>query len=111
MTCSKCSGRRRSADLHRMTNTSSTDASERLLRSRDRWRLLAIGLACTAAGFAAGGMQGAPRRAPLVAAVVDTSRPSGRWNSTLLGLDETGKVYALNTTKPQSVWEVFTYSP
>lgn len=37
--------------------------------------------------------------------------PSGRWNSTLLAVDEDGIVYALNTAGPKPVWQRFTYSP
>jgi len=37
--------------------------------------------------------------------------PSGRWNSTLLAVDEDGIVYALNTSGPKPAWQRFTYSP
>ena len=37
--------------------------------------------------------------------------PSGRWNSTLLAVDEDGIVYALNTAGPKPMWQRFTYSP
>lgn len=97
-----------------MPTTTSTDHTVRLLeleRSRNRWRSLAIGVAALAAGFALGGMGQAASRAKLAAIVLDPSRSSGRWSSTLISVDETGKVFYLNTSKPQSAWEPFQFSP
>jgi hypothetical protein len=37
--------------------------------------------------------------------------PSGRWNSTLLAVDEDGVVYALNTAGNRPTWQRFQYSP
>lgn len=87
------------------------DSLRALERSRARWRLLAVALCgCGVGAVAAGAGQAASRR-PLQAIALDDSRGSGRWNSTLLAVDDSGKVYFLNTTKPQSAWEPFQYSP
>lgn len=101
-----------------MQDTRSTDSTvdlaERLLdseRARSRWRILAIASAACLLGVLVGGAGQAASRRPLQAVVLDPSRSSGRWNATLLGVDETGKVYYLNTTKPQTAWEPFQYSP
>lgn len=82
-----------------------------LARSRDRWRMLAIGAIALAAGFVLGGMGQAASRAKLAAIVLDPSRSSGRWSSSLISVDETGKVFYLNTARPQPAWEPFQYSP
>ena len=89
----------------------SKTALQDLHRSRDRWRLIAVALLCTGGGVIAGGMQSAPKRQPLQAIALDPSRSSGRWSATLLAVDQTGKVYSLDTTKPKAEWEVFVYSP
>jgi hypothetical protein len=89
----------------------SDSAVSNMQRSRDRWRLLTVALVCMGCGVFIGGMQSAPKRQPLQAIALDDSRSSGRWNSTLLAVDPTGKVYALDTTKPKAEWEVFMYSP
>ena len=78
--------------------------------SASRWRLIAVGTIACAGGIVLGGMQQVSTR-KLQAIVLDPSRSSGRWNSTLLAVDESGKVYSLNTSKPQTVWEAFMYSP
>lgn len=93
---------------------STVDLAARLLdaeRARSRWRVLAIASAACLAGVLVGGAGQATSRRPLQAVVLDSSRSSGRWNATLLGVDDTGKVYYLNTTKPQTAWEPFQYSP
>lgn len=51
-----------------------------------------------------------PRGKP-VSIVLDPTRSSGRWNSTLLAIDSDGIVYALDTSRPQSVWRRFQFSP
>lgn len=46
-----------------------------------------------------------------VSIVLDPSRGSGRWSSTLMAVDGDGIIYALDTTRPQSVWRRFEFSP
>lgn len=46
-----------------------------------------------------------------VSIVLDPSRGSGRWNSTLLAVDSDGVVYSLDTSRPESVWRRFQFSP
>jgi hypothetical protein len=97
-----------------MHSTHLTETSARLSQleqSRNRWRTAAIGIAALAAGLALGGMGQAASRAKLAAIVLDPSRSSGRWSSTLISVDETGKVFFLDTSKPQSAWQPFQFSP
>lgn len=54
--------------------------------------------------------QGAHSGSRMVGIALDLN-PSGRWNSTLLAVDEDGIVYALNTAGPKPVWQRFTFSP
>ena len=81
----------------------------RLERSRSRWRLIAIGSACTLIGMALGGMQGS--RPPLQAIALEPNENSGLWSDTLYGVDATGVVYRLNTQSQPGRWEKFKYSP
>lgn len=46
-----------------------------------------------------------------VSIVLDPSRSSGRWSSTLLAVDADGIVYSLDTSRPQPVWGRFQFSP
>lgn len=46
-----------------------------------------------------------------VSIVLDPSRGSGRWNSTLLAVDTDGQVYMLDTTRQQTFWRRFEFSP
>ncbi|MEY4820380.1 MAG: hypothetical protein RLY72_32, partial [Planctomycetota bacterium] len=39
------------------------------------------------------------------------SQSSGRSSSTLIAVDETGKLFALDTSKPKSTWEPYKFSP
>ncbi len=55
--------------------------------------------------------QGAARGGSRMVGIALDLNPSGRWNSTLLAVDEDGIVYALNTAGPKPMWQRFTYSP
>ena len=55
--------------------------------------------------------QGAARGGSRMVGIALDLNPSGRWNSTLLAVDEDGVVYALNTAGPKPMWQRFTYSP
>ncbi len=55
--------------------------------------------------------QGAARGGSRMVGIALDLNPSGRWNSTLLAVDEDGIVYALNTAGPKPVWQRFTFSP
>lgn len=97
-----------------LSTDSAVDLAARLRdaeRARTRWRTLAIASVACIAGVVIGGAGQAASRRPLQAVVLDSSRSSGRWSATLLGVDDSGKVYYLNTTKPQTAWEPFQYSP
>ncbi|MCH2141301.1 MAG: hypothetical protein MK100_09780 [Phycisphaerales bacterium] len=47
----------------------------------------------------------------MIGIAIDDSRSSGRWNKTLLAVDSSGKVYALDTKAPKVKWAPFIYSP
>jgi len=46
-----------------------------------------------------------------VSIVLDPSRGSGRWSSSLLAVDDDGNVFVLDTTRPQTFWRRFEFSP
>lgn len=46
-----------------------------------------------------------------VSVVLDPSRGSGRWSSSLLAVDADGQVFVLDTTRPQTFWRRFEFSP
>lgn len=103
----------------------SASTAARLARLERTNRLLltalvgAVGIGAGAAMMAA--RQGAPSDAPAaqaagstckpVSIVLDPSRGSGRWSSTLLAVDAEGVVYSLDTSRPQAVWRRFQFSP
>lgn len=113
----------------------SLDLDRRLARLERSNRLLslalvgAIGVVAGAAMMAAsqsgagasqggGARQGGNAAAPQdrsnckpVSIVLDPSRGSGRWNSTLLAVDTDGQVYMLDTTRQQTFWRRFEFSP
>lgn len=61
---------------------------------------------------AGGGQAAAPESQPrLVNVVLDPTRGSGRWNSTLLALDSQGRIWSLDTSRPVSRWIPFQFSP
>lgn len=55
--------------------------------------------------------QAAARSGSRMVGIALDLNPSGRWNSTLLAVDEDGVVYALNTAGPKPMWQRFTFSP
>ncbi len=71
----------------------------------------AAGAAPQAAAPQAAQAQGAARGGSRMVGIALDLNPSGRWNSTLLAVDEDGIVYALNTAGPKPMWQRFTYSP
>ena len=83
-----------------------------LERSRSRWRMLAIGLLGTAAGAVLAGAV-MPTAAPtdVAAVVLEPTKSSGRWNSTLLAVMENGDIMYLDTSRPQTKWVPYEYSP
>lgn len=59
-----------------------------------------------------GGQAAAPDAQPrLVNVVLDPTRGSGRWNSTLLALDSQGRIWSLDTSRPVARWVPFQFSP
>lgn len=113
-------------DVTTMTSpTTSPEIERRIGRLERTNRILMLALT-GAIGIGAGAaMVGAQRAASpppppvqkqvasnkLVSIVLDPSRSSGRWNSTLLAVDSEGVVYSLDTSRPQSVWGRFQFSP
>lgn len=94
----------------------------RLERTNRLLSIALVGLLGAGAGAAMmAARQGAPADAPVapagesrckpVSIVLDPSRGSGRWNSTLLAVDADGVVYSLDTSRPQAVWRRFQFSP
>lgn len=94
----------------------------RLERTNRLLSIALVGLVGVGAGAAMmAARQGAPSDAPVappsesrckpVSIVLDPSRGSGRWNSTLLAVDADGLVYSLDTSRPQAVWRRFQFSP
>ena len=79
-----------------------------LMLSRARWRTVA--LVAVGAGFVLGGMQQVSSR-KIQAIALDASQSSGRSSSTLIAVDDTGKLFALDTSKPKSTWEPYKFSP
>lgn len=57
------------------------------------------------------GQQPARANCKPVSIVLDPSRGSGRWNSSLLAVDGDGGVYILDTTRQQTFWRRFEFSP
>lgn len=55
--------------------------------------------------------EGGAVRCKPVSITIDPTRGSGRWNSTLLAVDADGIVYSLDTSRPQSEWRRFQFSP
>ncbi len=118
-----------------MTSLRSCDAiddpaarEEVLRRQVGRWRLAACCLVSLLAGIggtigatsspstqapSAGGAPAAGQDASpkLVAVVLDPSRSSGRWSSTMLALDSFGRIWSLDTSRATSRWMPFQYSP
>lgn len=45
------------------------------------------------------------------AIALDATQSSGRSSSTLIAVDDTGKLFFLDTSKPKSAWEPYKYSP
>jgi len=81
-----------------------------LMLSRARWRTVALVAVGVGAGFVLGGMQQVSSR-KIQAIALDATQRSGRSSSTLIAVDDTGKVFFLDTSKPKSAWEPYKYSP
>lgn len=65
-------------------------------------------------GAPQGGAAATPPQGPAckpVSIVLDPSRGSGRWSSTLLAVDGDGKIFMLDTTRAQTFWRPFEFSP
>jgi hypothetical protein len=98
-----------------------------LERSRNRWRLMVVGMVCAAAGaILMGGtetgtkpsesaheMQDSPRQGDhgFVGVVLDPTKGSGRWASTLLAIKGDGEIFYLDTSRPETKWVRYMYSP
>lgn len=82
----------------------------RLETSRARWRTVACCLGCLAVGLVLGGMVQNREPRPIGVAL-DTASGSGRWSATLYTVNDDGKVYMLNTVRPDARWELMKYSP
>jgi hypothetical protein len=87
-----------------------SDTMQGLMLSRARWRTVALVAVGVGAGFVLGGMQQVSSR-KIQAIALDPSQNSGRSSSTLIAVDETGKLFALDTSKPKSTWEPYKFSP
>lgn len=96
-----------------------------LERSRDLWRLIALGMICLVGGamlMAASGNDG-PNSAQrvqdspnqdnggFVAVVLEPNKGSGRWASTLLAVKGNGEIFYLDTSRPSTNWAPYMYSP
>ena len=106
-------------------NACQKDDSGALERSRDHWRLIAVGMICLVSGAIlmaasrrgtsdpAHMVQDSPSRdkGGFVAVVLDPNKSSGRWASTLLAVEGDGDIFYLDTTRPNSNWAPYTYSP
>ena len=96
-----------------------------LERSRDHWRLIAVGMICLVSGAilmaasrsgssdSAHVVQDSPslNKDAFVAVVLDPNKSSGRWASTLLAIKGGGDIFYLDTTRPDSNWAPYIYSP
>lgn len=82
----------------------------RLERSRTRWRTLACCLACLAVGLSLGGMV-QNREARPIGVALDTMSSSGRWGATPYTVHDDAKIHMLNTSRPDTRWELMRYSP
>ena len=83
-----------------------------LERSRGRWRMIATGVIGLGAGaMLAGAMQDVPVPAEVVSVVLEPTRSSGRWNSTLLAVKDNGEIVYLDTSRPKTQWVPFEFSP
>lgn len=108
-----------------MMNAGQNDDSGALKRSRDHWRLSAVGMICLVSGAI---LMAASRSGPsdsahlvqdspghdkngFVAVVLDPNKSSGRWASTLLAVKGNGDIFYLDTTRPDSNWAPYIYSP
>ena len=94
-------------------------------RARDRWRLAAVGMICLVAGatlMAASGsgvrdsaylVQESPKQdtGQFVAVILDPNKGSGRWASTLLAVRGDGEIFYLDTSRPNTNWARYMYSP
>lgn len=106
-------------------NACQRDDSGALERSRNHWRLIAVGMICLVSGAIlmaasrsgtsdpAHMVQDSPSRdkGGFVAVVLDPNKSSGRWASTLLAVEGDGDIFYLDTTRPNSNWAPYTYSP
>ena len=106
-------------------NACQNDGSGALERSRDRWRLITVGMICLVSGAilmaasrskssdSAHVVQDSPslNKDGFVAVVLDPNKSSGRWASTLLAVKGDGDIFYLDTTRPNSNWAPYIYSP
>ena len=106
-------------------NAFENDDSGALERSRDHWRLIAVGMVCLVVGAmlmaasrsdssdSAHLVQDSPteNKDGFVAVVLDPIKASGRWASTLLAIKADGDIFYLDTTRPNSNWAPYVYSP
>lgn len=102
-----------------------TQEPDRLARSRDLWRLTAVGMICLVAGAmlvaashrgpsdSAHVGQDSPNKSTdgFVAVILDPNKGSGRWASTLLAVKGDGEIFYLDTTRPNTNWAPYMYSP
>ena len=92
-----------------MTLKNTTRALE---RSRTRWRMGAIGMIGLLAGAALAGSVAKEQAPTEVAAIVlQDGKSSGRWDATLVAVMQNGDIMYLDTSRAQSSWVPFQYSP
>ena len=91
--------------------TSSKDVVA-LEKSRSRWRMGAIGaLGVLAGAVMAGSISNEQAPTEVASVVLQDGKSSGRWNATLLAVMENGDIMYLDTSRAQSTWVQFQYSP
>lgn len=83
-----------------------------LEQSRARWRMTAIGcLGLITGAVLAGAAVKAQAPSEVAAVVLQENQSSGRWGATLLAVMENGDIMYLDTSRPQTTWAPFRFSP
>ena len=80
--------------------------------SRSRWRMTAVGAIGVLAGAVLAGSV-AKEQAPteVAAIVIQNDKSSGRWDATLIAVMQNGDIMYLDTSRAQTAWVPFKYSP
>lgn len=90
----------------------SLESNQTLDRSRSRWRMVAVGAIGVLAGAVLAGSV-AKEQAPteVAAIIIQNDKSSGRWDATLIAVMQNGDIMYLDTSRSQTTWAPFKYSP